>query len=75
MWILKSTAPGMKDSGTGLSSANTLPSTGPWSVYLCSQFVCTPRRSLENEANRAPSGTGYWWFSFTGASFVEERTS
>ena len=40
VWILKSTTPGMKDSGTGPSSANTLPSTGPCSVYLCSRFVC-----------------------------------
>ena len=77
MWILKSTTPGIKDSlERGPSSANTLPSMGSCSVYLCSQFICGPRSFLEYEGvNQAPSSTDHWWFSFTGASFVEERTS
>ena len=65
IWILKSTTPGMKDSlERGPSSANTLPSMGSCSVYLCLWIVCAPQSSLENEGvNQAPSGTDHWWFS------------
>lgn len=50
--------------GTRPSSANTLPSMGSCSVYLCLWIVCAPQSSLENEGvNQAPSGTDHWWFS------------